>query len=193
MVKKRIILGMSGATGQIYGIKMLEILKSIDYVETHLVLTDWARKNIELETDYTTASVADMADYRYDITDLGAAIASGSFVTGGMVVLPCSIKTLSAIVNSFNDNLLIRAADVTLKEKRPLILAVRETPLHTGHLRAMLTAAENGAVIFPPVPTFYNRPSTLDEMALNTVSRILDTLGVKNNLSKRWGEAIAEK
>ncbi len=188
MNKIRIILGMSGATGQIYGIKLLEVLKEFKNVETHLVLSDWARKTIERETAYTIADVESLADCCYNINDLGAPIASGSFLCQGMVVMPCSITTLSAIANSYNANLLVRAADVTLKERRPLILAVRETPLHLGHLRIMTIAAENGATIFPPVPVFYNQPQSIDDLVINTVSRILDTLGILNSLSRRWGE-----
>ncbi len=188
MKKTRIILGMSGATGQIYGIRMLEILKDMKSVETHLVLSDWSRKTIELETAYKVPHVESLADYCYDMNNLGATISSGSFPCDGMVILPCSIKTLSAIANSYNDNLLIRAADVTLKEKRPLVLAVRETPLHLGHLRNMTAVAEIGAIIFPPLPAFYNHPNSIDDMVTNTVSRILDMVGIKNNLSKRWGE-----
>ena len=189
MKKRRIILGMSGASGQIYGIRMLEVLKAMGNVETHLVVTDWACKTIALETEYKIPYLESLADYCYDINNLGAAISSGSFPCDGMIVLPCSIKTLSAIANSFNENLLIRAADVTLKEKRPLILAVRETPLHLGHLRIMIAAAEIGATIFPPVPAFYNQPGSINDLVINTVSKILDILGVKNNLcKKRWGE-----
>lgn len=186
--KMRIIVGMSGATGQIYGIRLLEILRGFKKVETHLVLSNWARKTIEIETDYKAADVESMADCCYNINDLGAAISSGSFPCQGMVVLPCSMKTLSAIAHSYDTNLLIRAADVTLKERRPLILAVRETPLHLGHLRSMTAAAECGATIFPPVPAFYNRPRSVDELVVHTVARILDTLGLENNLSRRWGE-----
>jgi len=186
--KTRIIVGMSGATGQIYGIRLLEVLRGFKKVETHLVLSDWARKTIELETDYKATDVENLADCRYNINDLGAAISSGSFPCHGMVVLPCSIKTLSAIAHSYDTNLLIRAADVTLKEKRPLILAVRETPLHLGHLRSMTAAAECGATIFPPVPAFYNQPRSVDDLVIHTVGRILDTLGLKNSLSRRWGE-----
>lgn len=186
--KIRIIVGMSGATGQIFGIKLLEILRGFKRVETHLVLSDWARKTIELETDYRATDIESMADCCYDINDLGAPISSGSFPCRGMVVLPCSMKTLSAIAHSYDTNLLIRAADVSLKERRPLILAVRETPLHLGHLRSMTAAAECGAIIFPPVPAFYNRPRSVEDLVIHTVARILDTLGIKNNLSRRWGE-----
>lgn len=186
--KTRIIIGMSGATGQIFGIRLLEVLREFKKVETHLVLSDWARKTIELETAYQAADVEKLAHCSYNINDLGAAISSGSFPCQGMVVLPCSIKTLSAIAHSYDTNLLIRAADVTLKERRPLILAVRETPLHLGHLRSMTAAAECGATIFPPVPAFYNQPRSIDDLVLHTVGRILDMLGLKNSLSRRWGE-----
>jgi 4-hydroxy-3-polyprenylbenzoate decarboxylase len=152
-----------------------------------LVLSDWARKTIEIETEYKASYVEGLADYSHNLNNLGACISSGSFPCHGMIVAPCSIKTLSAIANSFSSNLLIRAADVTLKERRKLLLMVRETPLHLGHLRLMTAATECGATIFPPVPAFYNKPQSTDAVVTNTVSRILDTMGLENNLSKRWG------
>jgi 4-hydroxy-3-polyprenylbenzoate decarboxylase len=188
MSKKRYIIGMSGATGQIYGIRLLELLRDIGDVETHLIMSDWAKQTIELETAYKAADVEKLADYSYGLNQLDASISSGSFPCQGMVILPCSIKTLSAIANSYNSNLLIRAADVSLKEKRPLILLVRETPLHLGHLQLMTKVAEYGATIFPPMPAFYNHPQSLNDLVTQTASRILDHLRIPNQYTKRWGE-----
>lgn len=188
MEKKRIVIGMSGATGQIYGIRLLEIARSIPDVETHLILSSWARETIELETEFKVSDVEGLADYSYPMNALDAPISSGSFPCLGMVILPCSIKTLSAIANSYNSSLLIRAADVTLKEKRPLIMMVRETPLHLGHLRLMTTVAEYGATIFPPMPAFYNHPRSINDLVTQTASRILDHLKIENQITKRWGE-----
>lgn len=177
---------MTGATGQIYGIKLLELLRDIDTVETHLILSDWSRKTIKIETDFTPEYVESLADYCYGFNDLDASISSGSFPCYGMIVLPCSIKTMSAIANSFSINLLIRAADVTLKERRPLVLCVRECPLHSVHLKLMAQVAEAGAVIFPPVPSFYNRPMTIDDIVTQTACRILDQCGIESNRIMRW-------
>ena len=182
---KKLIIGMSGATGAIYGIRMLEVLKDTD-VETHLVMSKAAEKTIQLETDYEVAYVKDLADCVYDILNVGAAIASGSFETVGMVVAPCSVKTLSGIANSFDTNLLIRAADVALKERRRLVLLVRETPFHKGHLRLMQQAADMGAILAPPVPAFYNRPQTLDDIINQSVGRTLNFFDIKLDLYKRW-------
>lgn len=179
---------MSGATGQQYGIKLLELARNLPDVETHLILSSWAKKNIELETEYKVSDVQDLADYYYEMNSLDAPISSGSYNCQGMIIVPCSIKTLSAIANSYNSSLLIRAADVTLKERRPLIMVVRETPLHLGHLHLMSTVAEYGATIFPPVPAFYNHPDSIDDLVTNTAGRLLDYLGIENNYVKRWGE-----
>lgn len=187
MDKKRIIVGMTGASGQIYGIRLLEALREREDVETHLVMSEWAGRTLEMETDYSKEAVEGLCDVFYYIKDLGAPISSGSFPIDGMVVTPCSMKTLSAIAHSYNENLLVRAADVTLKEKRPLVLAVRETPLHLGHIRLMAAAAECGATLFPPLPAFYNQPATLDDIVNHSVCRMLDLLGVKNSLARRWG------
>ncbi|MBW2345943.1 MAG: UbiX family flavin prenyltransferase, partial [Deltaproteobacteria bacterium] len=162
-MNKRLIIGIAGASGVIYGVRILSLLKEKD-LETHLIISDSGKKNIEIETSYKAGEVAAMADYTYDNKDVGAALASGSFLTGGMVVAPCTIKTLSGIANSYTDNLLVRAADVTLKEKRKLVLVVRETPLHKGHLRLMTMAADMGAHILPPVPSFYHQPKTIDDI-----------------------------
>lgn len=185
-MKKRLVIGISGATGPIYAIRMLEALKTVD-VESHLVISGASETTIQLETDYHVDDVKALADCVYDIRNVGGAIASGSFETVGMVVAPCSIKTLSGIANSFNENLLIRAADVTLKEKRRLVLMVRETPLHKGHLRLMLQAADLGAVIAPAIPSFYKKPETIDDIVNQSVGRILDFFNIKvENIFKRW-------
>lgn len=186
-MSKRIVIGISGASGVIYGVRMLGLLKEKDF-ETHLVLSEAGKKNIEIETSYKAEEVAAMASHVYDNKDVGAALASGSFLTEGMVVVPCTIKTLSGIANSYTDNLLIRAADVTLKEKRKLVLVVRETPLHKGHLRLMTMAADMGAHILPPVPSFYHQPKTIDDIIDQTIGKIFDYLGIKHDLFRRWGE-----
>jgi 4-hydroxy-3-polyprenylbenzoate decarboxylase len=187
MMTKRIVIGISGASGVIYGIKMLSLLQEKDF-ETHLIISESGRQNIEIETSYKADEVAGMANYTYDNKDVGAALASGSYLTEGMVVVPCTIKTLSGIANSYTNNLLVRAADVTLKEKRRLVLVVRETPLHVGHLRLMTRAAQMGAHILPPVPSFYHQPKTIDDIINQTIGKIFDYLGIEHNLYKRWGE-----
>jgi len=155
-------------------------------------MSEAARKNIEIETDYAPGEVAAMASYAYANDDLGAALASGSFLTDGMAIVPCTIKTLSGIANSYTNNLLERAADVTLKEKRKLVLVVRETPLHKGHLKLMETAADMGALILPPMPSFYHRPKTIDDIIDQTIGKILDYLGIEHDLFKRWGGSDTE-
>ncbi|MBI3912810.1 MAG: UbiX family flavin prenyltransferase [Chloroflexi bacterium] len=188
--KSKIIVGISGSTGAIYGIRLLEVLKQIPAVETHLVLSNPAKQTIALETDYSVEQVEALAHTAYRHNDIGAAISSGSFKTQGMIVIPCSIKTLSGIANSYDDNLIVRAADVTLKEKRRLVLVVRETPLHLGHLRLMTHVAEIGAVLLPPMPAFYFRPKTIDDIVNQTIGRALDLLGVEHaDLFKRWSGA----
>jgi len=186
MPANRLILAMTGASGPIYGIRLLQILARMPDIETHLVLSQAARITIAQETDFTPAEVEALADVVYRPGDIGAAIASGSFATLGMIVAPCSIKTLSAIAHSYTADLIARSADVQLKEGRPLLLMVRETPLHLGHLRLMTQAAELGAIIFPPVPAFYTRPQTLDEMVTNTVGRMLARIGIPNNAFDEW-------
>jgi 4-hydroxy-3-polyprenylbenzoate decarboxylase len=185
-MSKRLVVGITGASGVIYGIRLLEVLRASDAVETHLVISPAAKATIAQETDWKVSAVEALADRVYDTRDIGAAIASGSFATVGMVIIPCSIKTLSAVAHSYSADLISRAADVTLKEGRPLVLVVRETPLHLGHLRLMLRAAEAGAVIFPPVPAWYGRPKTLDEVINGTVGRVLLRLGLDNTLYTRW-------
>lgn len=181
-----IIVGISGATGVIYGVRTLEVLAELG-VETHLVVTHSAVRNIEIETDYTIEHLKSIASTVYDVDDVGAAIASGSFKVDGMVVMPCSIKSLSAIANSFNYNLLVRAADVTLKERRRLVLVVRETPLHEGHLELMSRVTRMGGVIMPPMPAFYHMPKTIDDMINQTVGKVLDLFCIDGHLFKRWG------
>jgi 4-hydroxy-3-polyprenylbenzoate decarboxylase len=185
---KRLILGISGATGVIYGIRMLEVLAKCG-VETHLVTTSSAVKNMEIETDYSIEYLRSMASIVYDVDDVGAAIASGSFQVDGMVIVPCSIKSLSAVANSFNYNLLVRAADVTLKERRKLVLVVRETPLHEGHLELMSRVTRMGGVIMPPAPAFYHVPKTIDDIINQTVGKVLDLFSIDGHLFKRWGVA----
>jgi 4-hydroxy-3-polyprenylbenzoate decarboxylase len=190
MSDRRLVVGITGASGVIYGIRLLEVLRETPGIETHLVMSKPAERTIVEETSREIASVRALASVVHSIADIGAAIASGSFLTAGMVVVPCSIRTAAAIAYCNADNLLTRAADVTLKEGRRLVLVVRETPLHKGHLKALLAAADNGATIFPPVPAFYTRPQTLDEIVDQTVGRILDQLGIEHALSARWGEEI---
>jgi 4-hydroxy-3-polyprenylbenzoate decarboxylase len=182
---RRLIVGITGASGAILAIRMLEALKSLP-IETHLILSKTARLTVIHETDCCLEDVLSLADRSYDFYDVGAAIASGSFSTIGMAIIPCSIKTLSAVANSYTDDLISRAADVTLKEGRPLVLVVRETPYHPGHLRLMSEAAATGAIIFPPVPAFYLRPSTIDDIIDTTVGRILLRLGIENDLYQEW-------
>jgi len=184
--KERLVVGISGASGAILGIRLLEALRPTE-VETHLVLSPAAKTTILQETDWAIDDVLSLADVAYDHGDVGAAIASGSFTALGMVVIPCSIKTLSAIANSYSADLLARAADVTLKEGRPLVLVVREAPLHRGHLRLMDLAAEAGALVFPPMPAFYARPQRVEDIVDNIVGRVLLRLGISNELYRRWG------
>lgn len=185
---KKIIVGISGASGAIYGIRLLQTLQAVPEVETHLIMSQAARQTLALETDMTVRDVQALADVNHDARDIAASVSSGSFKTDGMIILPCSIKTLSGIVNSYTDGLLTRAADVVLKERRRLVLCVRETPLHLGHLRLMTQAAELGAVIMPPMPAFYHQPQTLDDVINQTVNRALDQLDITlpADLFTRW-------
>jgi len=191
-VSKRLIIGITGASGAIYGVRTLGLLRERNF-ETHLVLSETGKKVIELETDYTARDVAAMASFTYDDNDLGAPIASGSFLTGGMIIVPCTVKTLSGVANSFANNLIERAADVTLKEKRKLVLVVRETPLHKGHFRLMSLAADIGAHILPPMPAFYHRPIKIEDIIDQTAGKIFDYLGIDHDLFKRWGEEGARE
>lgn len=185
---KRLIVGLSGASGAIYGVRLLQILQPLADVETHLIISASARQTLALETDFSLREVQALADQVHDVRDIAASISSGSFKTLGMVILPCSMKTLSGIVNSYTDGLLTRSADVVLKEQRKLVLGVRETPLHLGHLRLMTQAIEMGAVIMPPVPAFYHRPVTLDDVINQTVNRVLDQFDITlpEDLFTRW-------
>ena len=188
--KTRLIIGVSGASGAIYAISLLHLLQQVPNIETHLVLSDAARVTISLETDYKVDYVLGLASRFYDFRDLAAPISSGSFQSLGMVIIPCSMKTLSGIVNSYSDNLLLRAADVVLKERRRLVLVVRESPLHLGHLRLMVQATEMGAVIAPAMPAFYHHPKTIQGILDYSIIRILDLLDInfeKEHFS-RWGE-----
>lgn len=183
---RRIIVGVSGASGSIYAYRALAALREDPGIETHVVLSAQAKRTIALETDLSARDFEALADRVYADDDLAAAISSGSFVTDGMLVMPCSIKTASAVAYSFNANLLVRAADVCLKERRRLVLAVRETPLHLGHLRTLTQLCEMGAIILPPVPAMYARPATIEELIDQTVGKALDLLGVPHRLGKRW-------
>lgn len=188
MERTRLIVGISGASGAQYGIRLLQVLQPLAQIETHLIISQAARRTIALETDFSLREVTALADVYHDVRDIAASVSSGSFRTAGMVILPCSVKTLSGIVHSYADDLLVRAADVVLKERRTLVLGVRETPLHLGHLRLMTQAAELGAVIMPPVPAFYHRPQTLDDIIDQTVNRVLDQLVIElpQDLFRRW-------
>ncbi len=189
---KRLIVGIAGASGVIYGVRLLEVLKQAD-IETHLIISEAGKLNIRIETSYDVDDVLSMADATYTNRDIAASVASGSFQTMGMVVAPCTVKTLSGIANSYNENLLIRAADVQLKEKRKLALMFRETPLHVGHLRLLTLAAEMGAHIVPPVPAFYHHPETLDDIINQSVGKVLDFIGISHTLFKRWDNSELEK
>ncbi len=180
-----LVVAITGATGVIYGIEMLRVLKESGQ-ETHLILSEAACLNISIETDYSLAEVKALADVVYDNKNIAASVASGSFRTRGMIVAPCTIKTLSSIANSFTYNLVVRAADVTLKERRKLVLMVRETPLHKGHLDLMSRAADYGAILLPPMPAFYHKPESIMDIIHQSVGKALDQVGIEHNLFKRW-------
>ena len=182
----RLVVGISGASGVIYGIRLLELLREAPGIELHVIVSDAARRTIAEETDVSAAAVEALAARRYSNKDIGAAVASGSFKTDGMVIAPCSVKTAAAIAHSAADTLMVRAADVTLKEGRPLILLVRETPLHLGHLRVLTALAEMGAVILPPMPAFYHRPKQIDDLINHTLARVLDRLAIPQSLVPEW-------
>lgn len=181
-----LIIGITGSTGVIYGIRMMEVLSSMNDVETHLVISEAGETTIRYETDKNIPDVRKLANYSYDIKDVAAQISSGSFKRDGMIVAPCTIKTMSGIANSYNENLLIRSADVTLKERKKLLLMVRETPLHVGHLRMMARLTEMGAVIMPPAPAFYTRPRTIEEIVDHMVGKMLDIFNIEHSLFHRW-------
>jgi 4-hydroxy-3-polyprenylbenzoate decarboxylase len=182
----RLVIGISGATGVIYGIRLLQVLQQIPAIEAHLIISGPAKQTIVAETDLTVRQVEALASVTYDNRDIGAAIASGSFRTAGMAVVPCSVKMLSALAHCYSETLMARAGDVTLKEGRPLVAVVRETPLHVGHLRLMLDLAQMGGIIMPPMPAFYHRPQTLEEIVDHTVGRILDRFGLDHSLVPEW-------
>ena len=188
---KRLIIGISGASGTIYGVRLLQMLRKAE-IETHLVMSKSAEMTLAYETDFKPKDVRALAAVHYPVSDIGAAISSGSFPTMGMIVAPCSIRTMSEIASGVTSSLLSRAADVVLKEKRRLVLALRETPLHGGHLRTMTTLADIGAVIAPIVPAFYNKPKTVDDIINHTVGRLLDLFGIETKLVKRWEGGPAE-
>lgn len=185
---KRLIVGFSGASGVIYGIRLLEVLRGVEEVETHVIISNAAKRTILLETNYTVAQVEALADQLYNFKDIAASVSSGSFKTMGMVIVPCAIKTLSGIAHSYSDNLILRAADVVLKDRRKLVLVLRETPLHLGHVRLMAQAIELGAIIMPPMPAFYHRPQTVDDIINQSVNRLLDLFDIEleEDLFKRW-------
>ncbi len=185
-MKKKLIIAITGASGVIYGIRALEILRAAGKFETHLVLSPSAARTIAEETDYATTQVKALADTLHSYRDIGASVSSGSFKTEGMLIAPCSVKTLSGIANCFDDDLIVRAADVQLKERRRVVLLFRETPLHAGHIELMAQATRNGAIVMPPVPAFYHRPQSLDDVVNQTVGRALDLFGIDAGIVKRW-------
>lgn len=184
-MEKRIVVGITGATGVIYGVRLLEVLKDLN-IEAHLILSEAGKKNILIETEFSIPYVESLAYKIYDVNNLAAAVSSGSFKTSGMVIAPCTIKTLSGVANSYNDNLMVRAADVMLKERRRLILVVRETPFHKGHLDLMSKVADLGGIILPPVPAFYILPRKIEDLIDHTVGKILDLMDIEHSLFKRW-------
>ena len=185
---RRLIVGMSGATGSIYGIRILQVLARMEDIETHLVMSKAAKMTVQVETPHSVKEVERLADVVHDINNIGASIASGSFRTAGMVIAPCSMKSMGGIVLSVGGDLLVRASDVILKERKKLVLVARETPLHLGHLESMAQLTRMGAVIFPPVPAFYHRPKTLDDVINQTVARILDQFEIETDMFHRWDE-----
>ncbi|MFZ1832179.1 MAG: UbiX family flavin prenyltransferase [Pseudomonadales bacterium] len=191
-MKKRIIVGISGASGVIYGIRALQQLQHMADIETHLILSETAKTNIALETGFSVDEVRALADVVHRESNMAASIASGSYLCDAMVIMPCSIKTLSAVANSHADTLMVRAADVMLKERRRLVLVVRETPLHKGHLELLLKAADYGAIILPPMPAFYHAPQSIDDIIDQTVGKVFDQLGIEHRLFRRWGEGRRE-
>jgi len=182
----KLIVAITGASGAIFGVRLLEILKDIKDVETHLIISKSANITINSETNYKISDVKVLADFFYSIDDIGACIASGSFRTDGMIIAPCSVKTMSAIAHSYGDNLISRSADVILKERKKLVLMLRETPLHLGHLRNMALIAENGGIIYPPVPAFYHNPESIDDIVNHTLYRVLDLFDINCDKLKRW-------
>ena len=192
---QRLVVGISGASGAIYGIRLLEVLRGLSHIETHLVVSHAAKRTILLETDHTLQHVESLADQVFGFNDIAACVSSGSYHTLGMVIAPCSIKTLSGIAHCYGDNLLVRAADVVLKEQRKLVLVLRETPLHLGHTRLMSKAIESGATLLPPMPAFYHRPRTIDDLIDQTVNRVLDQFDIEipKDLFDRWQGPVNTK
>ena len=184
----RLIIGITGASGAIYGIRTLQVLREAGGVETHLVLSAAAAQTIAAETDYSASDVKDMADVVHNEKDIGAALSSGSFRTRGMLIAPCSVKTMSGLANSYDDTLVVRAADVCLKERRRVVLLLRETPLHAGHIDLMARVTRAGAIVMPPVPAFYHRPESVDDIVNQTVGRALDLFDIDPGIVKRWKE-----
>jgi len=189
---EKLIVGITGASGVIYGVRTLQVLSQLG-VETHLIISQAGLKNLEIETRYTLKHLQSIASHVHDIEDLGASLASGSFRVDGMIVAPCSIKSLSAIAHSYSHNLLVRAADVTLKERRRLVLLVRETPLHEGHLELMVKVTRMGGIIMPPVPAFYHQPKTIEEVIDHTIGKALDLFSIDHHLFIRWGALPTEE
>jgi 4-hydroxy-3-polyprenylbenzoate decarboxylase len=182
----KLVVGITGASGVIYGIRLLEVLSSISGIETHLIISEAAELVIKHETDWKINNIQSLANYSYTNSDMGARLASGSFDRDGMIIAPCTVKTMSALANSYADNLMVRAGDVALKERKKLLLLVRETPLHLGHIRTMEKLTEMGAIIMPPVPSFYHQPKTVDELVNHTVGKMLDLFGIRHNLFEQW-------
>ena len=181
-----LIIGITGASGAIYGIRLLEVLSTVKDVETHLIISETAAQIIRYETDWSLERVRALADVNYNVDDIGASLASGSFKRDGMIIAPCSMKTMSALANSYTDNLITRAADTVLKERKRLVLMVRETPLHLGHLRNAVKLTEMGAVIFPPIPAFYHSPETIGDLIDHSIGKVLDLFDIEHQLFKRW-------
>ena len=190
---KRLIVAITGASGVIYGIRALEVLRGVADIETHLILSPSGARTIVEETDHSVEQVRKLADHQYNYKDIGAAVSSGSFRTEGMLIAPCSVKTLSGIANCYNDELVVRAADVCLKERRRVVLLFRETPLHAGHIALMAEATRNGAIVMPPVPAFYSRPQSVDDLVMQTSGRALDLFGIDAHIVKRWTESAPAK
>jgi len=182
----RLIIGINGTTGIVYGVRLLQVLRGIEGIDTHLVISRAGEQTIEIETDFKADEIRALADHSYPIDDIGACLASGSFMRDGMIIAPCSMKTLSALAHSYADNLLTRAADVTLKERGRLVLLVRETPLHLGHLKNMVSVTEMGGIILPPVPAFYHKPQTIQDLIDHTVGKALDLFNIEHRLFTRW-------
>jgi 4-hydroxy-3-polyprenylbenzoate decarboxylase len=181
-----LIIGITGASGVIYGIRLLELLSTKKEIQTHLIISEAGEINIRHETDWKIEDIRSLANYSYDINDIGGPLGSGSFKTDGMIVAPCTIKTMSALANSYTENLLLRAGDVTLKERRKLVLLVRETPLHIGHIRNMERLTEMGTIVMPPVPAFYYKPKTIQDIVDHTIGKVLDIFDIEHNLFQRW-------